>query len=99
MAKAKPKASAKPSATKAAGRPNGATTKPRDQIDVATSRCQKCGSTERASYTSKEEVEHGGTDAAGQPYTHVVWRRTKCLACGQHRIDRSVENRAKPQRK
>ena len=29
----------------------------------------------------------------GQPFTHIVRRRTKCLDCGQFRVDRAYENR------
>jgi len=29
----------------------------------------------------------------GQPFTHIVRRRMKCLDCGQFREDRACENR------
>lgn len=88
MAKTKPKA----------GRPAGSPNKQVDQVEAAKSRCVKCGSTQRDGYYHRQELEQSGTDAQGKPYTHVVWRRTKCLACGQHRVDRTYENRPAPKR-
>lgn len=58
---------------------------------VVTS-CPSCGSTERAGYFAKQEQEVSGV-RDGKPYTHVVWRRTSCTACGQFRIDKTFENR------
>lgn len=61
---------------------------------VETSRCEKCGSTERTPYRStKERQIHGRDHVTGLPYTHVVWRRTQCLNCKQMRVDRTFENR------
>lgn len=56
-------------------------------------RCPSCDSTEREPYTGKTEMEFSGTTPDGLPYTHIVRRRTRCQACGQHRIDRVYENR------
>lgn len=52
--------------------------------------CAKCGSTNREPYNPafQREVEQGGIHD-GQPYTHVRFDNTRCLACGQHRCDRS----------
>jgi hypothetical protein len=47
---------------------------------------------------SRKEHEFAGTDTEGQPFTHTVWRRTKCADCGQFRVDRHRENRP-PQKK
>ena len=50
-----------------------------------------CQSTRRAAYLSKRVVTHAGLDPAGNPHTQIVFRRTKCLDCGQHRVDRTYE--------
>lgn len=76
-----------------AGRPKGAPNKQVDQVVAEPSRCKTCHSTDREAYHAKQEIESPGVDLAGKPYTHVIWRRTKCLTCGQHRIDRTYENR------
>lgn len=57
-----------------------------------TSRCPRCDSTERAGYFGTITTAYEG-EFNGRRYTHVVRRRTRCLACGQHRLDRSYENR------
>lgn len=70
--------------------------KPRPQIEQSVahvSRCKKCGSTRRAPYHGRKELSFAGLDKDAQPYTHVVWRRTACLDCGQARVDRVTENR------
>lgn len=80
-------------AKKTAGRPAG---KPNHQVAHATAvvtACPACGSTEREPYYNRREMAAGGVDSAGKPYTHVIWRRTKCAACGQVRDDRHFENR------
>ncbi len=80
------------------GRPKGSKTKERDETTAELSRCQKCGSTERAPYTSKLVQEYAGV-IDGKPFTRIVRRRTKCLDCGQHRVDRFYENRPARKRK
>ena len=62
-------------------------------VNVAASRCPKCGSTERSRYVCVVRRPSTGMDADGQPHSHVVWRRTRCRACGQSRVDRSFELR------
>ena len=81
---------------KRAGRPTGAKTQQQPPVDGEKTRCQGCGSTERDPYFGTTEHEIVGV-RDGRPYTHVVWRRTKCRACGQLRLDRFFENR--PRRK
>ena len=77
------------------GRPPGQTMAPAPAVvTVPTSRCPKCDSTERTPYFGCTEQEHDGVDEKGRPFTHIVRRRTRCLNCGQARIDRSHENRA-----
>lgn len=57
------------------------------------SRCPRCKSTERTPYFARlpDQIHEGYHD--GEPYTHIVRRRTRCLGCGQFRIDISYENR------
>lgn len=60
---------------------------------VAPSRCRnpECQSTRRTEYEQKRVLENGGLDNDGKPYTRVIYRRTKCLDCGQVRDDRTYE--------
>ena len=60
--------------------------------DAVTSSCPKCGSTDRVPYYRKTEHERL-TTPTGQQCTHAVLRYTRCKGCGQHRIDRTFENR------
>lgn len=62
-------------------------------VDVGLSHCSKCQSTERTAYTNTTEREIGGLTSDGRPYTHILWRSTKCATCGQARRDRCFENR------
>jgi hypothetical protein len=59
-------------------------------VDAPPSCCPKCGSTERTDYANTTRVAYNGIHK-GREYTHVVWRSTSCLACGQRRRDRSYE--------
>ena len=79
--------------TKKPDRPKGAKTQSRPVSDGQPTRCPACGSTERTPYSQTKKQPHGGVDAAGKPYTHVVRRWTACAACGQARVDRTYENR------
>jgi hypothetical protein len=63
-----------------------------ETVTVEPSRCQSCGSTEREKYFCTTTRAIAGSHD-GQPYTHIVWRRTRCKACGQVRIDKSYEHR------
>lgn len=61
-----------------------------------------CGSTEREPYFNVRERAIAGVDQEGKPFTHVVWRRTRCKTCGQTRDDKTFENRpttAKPSKR
>lgn len=60
--------------------------------DAVTSSCPKCGSTDRVPYYRKTEHERLKAPD-GKPCTHAVLRYTQCEGCGQHRIDRTFENR------
>jgi hypothetical protein len=86
----KPKAD-EPDETK--GRPAGSENRQYDHADASPARCRKCGSTERTRYEQTRQIVQDGTTSAGLPFTHVVWRRTCCKACGQWRIDQFFENR------
>lgn len=61
-------------------------------VKVEASRCPNCGSTEREAYYGTNVVEFAGIHD-GLPYTHIINRRTACKTCGQHRIDRTYDNR------
>ncbi len=74
------------------GRPQGSTNAEAGQV-VAVHQCPGCKSTERERYRFAACVAHGGVTAAGVAHSHVVSRRTKCLACGKSRIDKFLENR------
>lgn len=74
------------------GRPAGSTNNTMDQVKVEPVRCRVCGSTDRRPYTKKTEQAYAGQDETG-PYTHIIRRWTSCLKCGQHRIERTFENR------
>ena len=80
-------------AEKPKGRPAGSENRQYDHVDASGTRCGKCGSTERTRYEQTREIAQIGTTLSGLPFTHVVWRRTRCKACGQWRIDRFFENR------
>jgi len=75
------------------GRPTGSRTKNSPEVEAELSRCPKCGSTERTAYTGKHEQAYAGLDPFNQPFTHIIKQRTACVDCGQHRIDRTLENR------
>jgi hypothetical protein len=63
-----------------------------DECEIESSRCKKCGSTERSAYRPMHET-HINRTPSGKPATHAVWRACHCLKCGQHRRDVFYENR------
>jgi hypothetical protein len=75
------------------GRPVGAKTAERDVVLVLPAACVRCHSTERAPYDKIRERAISGRTTDGRPYTHVVWRKTRCRACGQARVERHYEHR------
>lgn len=75
------------------GRPAGSKNVNTTQI-LDTPRCPGCGKTDRTRYRFVGAVEHGGFMSDGREYTHVVSRRTRCLACEKVRIDKFFENRS-----
>lgn len=74
------------------GRPAGATNIT-DIVPAEPSRCTVCGSTDREAYSNYTDLEQHGVTSAGKPFTHIVWRSTRCRACGQARRDITHENR------
>lgn len=69
--------------------------KPKPEVVVTSvTRCAKCGSTDRLPYFGTITKPISGLDPDGNPFTHVIWRRTRCKSCGQTRIDRHRENRS-----
>lgn len=81
-----------PTEKKPTGRPPGSPNV-RETAVAVPSRCNACGSTERGPYLDKTELEFGGIDSQGKPFTHIVRRRVRCESCGQMRIDLTRENR------
>lgn len=57
------------------------------QTVVALSACPKCKSTERTKYHNSTSVDCAGV-RNGAPYTSIEYKRTSCVDCGQHRVDR-----------
>lgn len=91
MAKSKSNRTAATQPAKPKGRPQGARNHQIEHAEGQLTRCPKCGSTARGPYGQRLVQQRIGVDASGQPYTQIVRRRTKCLDCGQHRMDRHVE--------
>ena len=54
-------------------------------------RCPSCKSTRREEYTNKQVQQFAGLLPDGTPYSAIIRRNTKCLDCGQARIDRTYE--------
>lgn len=89
--KAAQPAANKPKTTRAKSK---STREPMPQATTSPTRCRKCGSTRRTAYHGTTTRAITGIDpTTGQPYTHVIWSRTACLDCGQHRMDKRSENR------
>lgn len=77
----------------AAGRRKGSKRIQRDEVDVVVSTCKQCHSTRRTAYGKPQVLDHSGVNPiTGRPFNRVVWRRTQCLDCGQHRIDKCYEH-------
>lgn len=80
---------------KKAGRPKGVKNGSVPVNNVPASSCPVCGSTEREDYAATTTQPYSGITPEGQPYTEIIRRRTRCLSCGQTRIDRTYANRRK----
>jgi len=71
------------------GRPRGSSTSPAVQIRVVPPRCPKCGSDLRDPYRLiQTRAIAGRLGPAGEQYDQIEWKRTRCRACGQVRIER-----------
>lgn len=79
------------SGAKKVGRPVGSKTIDLDLVDTVATRCKVCASTARTKYEKAQTIEGDGVAPDGRPYTRVILRRTQCVNCGQHRIDRWYE--------
>jgi hypothetical protein len=73
------------------GRPQGKANIERLEATGVVSRCPKCSSTDREAYSRNRTIVQAvagavepGTD---KPVTHMIFRTTRCLTCGQHRRD------------
>ncbi len=79
----------------AKGRPQGSENV-KDQTVSKPSRCIRagCDCTEREVLKTTSQA-HAGLDGDGRPYTHIIRRRVRCTACGQHRVDRQLVCRGK----
>lgn len=82
---------AKPKSKSKAGRPQGSSNKPVEHAAGELTRCPGCQSTKRGPYTTKNVQTYVGEAPDGKPFTRILRRRTVCLDCGQHRIDRHYE--------
>jgi hypothetical protein len=73
------------------GRPKGSKTNlPTVEIIVKKTECPVCGSTKRDEYNHTRTLEYASV-IEGKEYSKVIWRNTKCLDCGQSRIDKAYE--------
>ena len=73
------------------GRPKGSKNENVAVVDTAATACPSCGSTARAAYWGKYEKNLNGTTPDGTVFDSIVYRRTKCEDCGQHRVDREFQ--------
>ncbi len=64
------------------------------QLDVIPPRCPNCGCTDREPYFAIRKMAISGVTPAGQPYTRITIKRTRCKSCGQSRDDRLYESPA-----
>jgi len=72
------------------GRPKGKAPQA-PMVSAVATRCPVCGSTERQDYTNTMMQQYRGIAPDGVPYSRIVRRRTRCVHCGQVRIDRTYE--------
>jgi hypothetical protein len=76
-------------------RTKGAKNAPKIVNTVDPSRCRVCQSTRREDYEKKTVQDLSG-ERDGQPYNRIVYRPTRCLDCGQSRVDRTFEFEPSP---
>jgi len=70
------------------GRPKGAKTEARPTVEVGISKCRACGCTDRSAYTNIRTANISGSHPTFGLYTTIVWKRCRCLQCGQARDDK-----------
>jgi len=78
----------KPATNTKRGRPKGAKTEDRPTVEVGTSKCSACGCTDRSAYTNQRSANIAGIHPTFGHYTTILWRRCRCLKCGQARDDK-----------
>jgi hypothetical protein len=70
--------------SKKSGRPRGAKNEDRASAVSLPPACPSCNSTRREPYRNGVVVDRQlAGEIDGRPYNRVVWRRTRCLDCGQ----------------
>lgn len=74
------------------GRPKGKKTQDLPVAESFASQCPKCRSTERTGYNRVKTMQYSGVSPDDKPFNYISWKRTACLNCGQHRIDKLYEN-------
>lgn len=74
------------------GRPPGSKTQTLPQVETAATACPSCKSTERGPYFNTRGVNVAGVHPTLGIYSHVTWRRTQCLTCGQYRDDKEYSH-------
>ena len=62
-------------------------------VTAEPTRCPVCESTRRGRYTKITWQDYGGIAPDGHPFTTIARRWTKCVECGQSRIDREYVDR------
>lgn len=73
------------------GRPAGSKNRDVKSVEVIGSACPACNSQKREAYFNRREQELVGTTRDGRLFKKVIWRRTKCLSCGQYRDDKTYD--------
>ena len=73
---------------KEVGRPKGSKNSP--VVETNSTRCPKCGSSNRTKYLTTRRVVFRGFHK-GEPYNSVTFRACRCLECRQRRVDKSYD--------
>lgn len=75
------------SSGKRRGRPAGSRNEVPAVIVIEPSRCPACGSLSRSEYWGRSVEKYDGMHN-GRRFRKIIRRRTRCLDCGQLRIDK-----------
>lgn len=62
-------------------------------VQTVPAACPRCAATKRSVLRISAERELRGFTSNGQARTHIIWRRVRCDACGQHYAEQTHENR------